>query len=593
MKNRVFNLSFFRYRLSILVGISLTVLTGLHFFEVSAKTEISKNSAPQNVTSGKIVYEALNGTFGSPQNRILTASADGSGQVLIAGGVFPEFDASWSPDGTKIAYISASSAIVAKNTNGTLAVITAYDGGILKRNPSWSVTNKIAYERTNQIWVVNSDGTNNTQFPGITQPTPQFPDWSPNGSKLAFVSGGRIWTINADGTNEQRLTTSSATETYPAWSPDGTKIIFAKVGTGIVAVNADGTNEIILTNNPKDIQPDWSPDGTTILFTRNTTYTGGTDGGIYVMNPDGTNQARIIADTPGTQSNIRVNYNASWQPIAAPRPAAFDFDGDARSDISVFRPSEGNWYLSRSTAGISALGWGLSTDVLTPADYDGDQKTDVAVWRPSDGNFYILNSSSGTVRVENFGLAGDVPTGGDWDGDGKADLAVYRGGAQSVFYYRGSSGNPQGNITSIPWGISGDKPVVSDYDGDGKTDAAIYRNGDWYIRQSSNGQLFGTNFGLADDAVVPADYDADGKTDVAVFRSGVWYLLRSAQGYTAFQFGVANDIAAPADYDGDGRADAAIYRNGVWWISNSQSGAGSAVSFGLSADKPVPAAFIR
>ena len=217
------------------------------------------------------------------------------------------------------------------------------------------------------------------------------------------------------------------------------------------------------------------------------------------------------------------------------------------------------------------------------------------MWRPSDGNFYILNSFDGTVRVENFGLDGDIPTGGDWDGDGKADPAVYRGGEQGVFYYRGSMGNPNGNVTFIPWGISGDKPVVGDYDGDGLTDAAIFRpsSGTWYIRQSTNGQLLGINFGLADDTLVPADYDGDGKTDQAVYRGGIWYLLRSAQGFTAFQFGISTDSPAPADYDGDGKADAAVYRDGVWWILKSQSGAAEAFPFGLKGDASVPSAFVR
>ncbi|HMS43545.1 MAG TPA: VCBS repeat-containing protein, partial [Pyrinomonadaceae bacterium] len=165
----------------------------------------------------------------------------------------------------------------------------------------------------------------------------------------------------------------------------------------------------------------------------------------------------------------------------------------------------------------------------------------------------------------------------------------------STFYYRGSMGNPQGNITSIPWGTSGDKPVASDFDGDGKTDAAVFRpsNGVWYVRRSSDGQLSANAFGLANDKFVPADYDADGKTDLAVFRDGIWYVLRSSQGFTAFQFGIANDVPAPADFDGDGKTDAAIYRNGVWWILKSQTGAAEAIAFGLGSDNPIPSAFVR
>jgi hypothetical protein len=174
-------------------------------------------------------------------------------------------------------------------------------------------------------------------------------------------------------------------------------------------------------------------------------------------------------------------------------------------------------------------------------------------------------------------------------------LAVYRGGAQSYFYYRGSSGNPNGNVTFVPWGISGDKPVVNDYDGDGKTDTAVFRpsNGVWYVLKSSDGQASIRDFGLATDTPVSADYDADGKSDLAVFRSGTWYILQSSQGFTTFPYGLSTDTPAPADYNGDGRADAAVFRNGAWYVLNIQSGVTEITNFGTGGDKPIPAAYVR
>ena len=56
-----------------------------------------------------------------------------------------------------------------------------------------------------------------------------------------------------------------------------------------------------------------------------------------------------------------------------------DFDGDGRSDVSVFRPSNGVWYLLNSNTGFTSVPFGISTDKIVPADYDGDGKTDVSI----------------------------------------------------------------------------------------------------------------------------------------------------------------------------------------------------------------------
>ncbi|MBX3280835.1 MAG: VCBS repeat-containing protein, partial [Acidobacteria bacterium] len=101
---------------------------------------------------------------------------------------------------------------------------------------------------------------------------------------------------------------------------------------------------------------------------------------------------------------------------ATPNATMFDFDGDGKTDASVYRPSNNVWYLQRSTAGFTAYQFGAAGDKLVPADYTGDGKTDVAIYRPSTGTWFILRSEDLTLAVAPFGISTDIPSPGDFDG---------------------------------------------------------------------------------------------------------------------------------------------------------------------------------
>jgi len=223
----------------------------------------------------------------------------------------------WSPDGTQIAFSSNRDGLGAN-----IWVIPSGGGTPVKRTrtngtlPDWSADgSKIAFTSyrgvTTDIWVMNADGTGETQVTNTSDAWESEPVWSPDRTKIAFHSarGGstEVWVMNADGSSPVQLTglTDAGNSYNPGWSPDGNRIAFASFrndGQDLYVMNADGTGLTRITDGgPAESRPRWSTRG--IVFHANASGTPA----IFFINPDGTGLTQLTRG--GSWS-----YEPAWKP---------------------------------------------------------------------------------------------------------------------------------------------------------------------------------------------------------------------------------------------------------------------------------------
>ena len=309
-----------------------------------------------------------------------------------------------------------------------------------------------------------------------------------------------------------------------------------------------------------------------------------------------------VGDVGARIDNVKVTAGVTCNgPCGSTRTVRSDYDGDGKTDFAIWRPSEGNFWLLRSTAGAGAIQWGQNGDTPIAADLTGDRMSDIIAFRPgattSDFSmFYTLGTPGYGYSGYPWGTQGDIPVMGDFNGDGKSDSAVYRPSESTFYLLLSDDPNP---VRVLPFGTAGDIPFAGDFIGDGRSDLALYRpsNGTWYIAEAQgdpNTESIATPWGLSTDKPVAADYDGDNKDDIAVYRpsTGVWYILESqTQQIRIVQWGGPTDVPVPGDYDGDSKYDIAIFNNGQWWVLQSSGGA-IGQQWGMAGDKAMPNSYL-
>jgi TolB protein len=226
--------------------------------------------------------------------------------ALPAGATFPgangkiAFSTDQDPNGSNIFVVNPNGSGETQLTHGEFGSAIG---------PNWSPNGaKIAFSGdvsgTQQLYVINADGSGGDPSHPLFDDPNNFdfnPRYSPDGSKIAFQScpqtgGCTIDVVNADGSGAAtQLTSPIWNAGVSSWSPDGTKIAFDSNQDGLLdavwVMDANGNNQHRLTAASLEAgYPDWSPDGKHILF-QDLCCQFGTN--IWVMNADGSNQKQI------------------------------------------------------------------------------------------------------------------------------------------------------------------------------------------------------------------------------------------------------------------------------------------------------------
>lgn len=259
---------------------------------------------------------------GADGKALYVADYDGHNQRQGTRNHYLDFQPRYSPDGSTMSYISYPK----KNHPPVLALSNAepaFTGPGMIFSASWSPDgSEIAFSATRdepgnaEIYVMRRDGTKVrrlTHHPAIDV----SPTWSPTGRRIAFTSdrtgSPQIYTMDAEGLGVERISMKGSYNAEPAWSPrEGLdEIAYASRASGAVfdiVLHSLVTNEVayLTGNQGMNESPQWSPNGRHLVFT--STRTGTPQ--IFTVNRDGSNQTQITFDGENT--------TPSWSPPPAP-----------------------------------------------------------------------------------------------------------------------------------------------------------------------------------------------------------------------------------------------------------------------------------
>ncbi len=224
---------------------------------------------------------------------------DGSDAVQLTNAPGAEGMASWSPDGTRLVFMSAAD-----------------------------------LESPGDICVVNADGTGLRHLTDTADVFETTPSWSPDGTEIVYGTWSgdvhEIHVMDSDGGGSRRV---ASTGNWPSWSPDGERIVFSAghggSGQGLWTINRDGSGLSLLADGVRELaEPAWSPDGEAIAFVS-------ASGDPSAADPVKWNEDIFVMDAAGGpgQQITTLPGNDHWPPAWSPNGRQLAFTADGKENV--------------------------------------------------------------------------------------------------------------------------------------------------------------------------------------------------------------------------------------------------------------------
>ncbi|MFF3307053.1 cell wall-binding repeat-containing protein [Streptomyces sp. NPDC002952] len=275
-------------------------------------------TAPGAAAANPVTWQAADGTlmFLNGARNVLQTNQPGTGTYtdFVADGRQP----SWSPDGSRVAYVKDNRVETRRYTGSTLVKIQEQGSMTSVGDPTFLYSGStVVYSGGGRLRYAPSDGSRYAQplFSTSEDGCDRKPSAAANGL-IAFVrtgdtcgspTGSAIWLYD-DTTGG--FTKLADTGDDPAISPDGTQVAFVRESGGLsrlFVVNVDGTGERQLTFEDAAYAPAWAPTGTRIVVTN------GTDEDVAIPRivDVATGDVTKMPLPPGTSSVL----DPAWQPL--------------------------------------------------------------------------------------------------------------------------------------------------------------------------------------------------------------------------------------------------------------------------------------